>query len=363
MNNLIAVIGAGNGGTAIAAHLINIGAKVNLCDLFPEYLTEIEKCGYINLTYQGNVTRSVPNLITTNIGDAINGVKLIMIVTPAFTHKMLAESCSEYLEDNQIIILNPGRTGGAIEFLNTVRSCGCNKDIIVAEAQTLIYSCRKTDGNSVSIYGVKKSVDLGAVPSNRTDEVIEALAPFYPQFKAVPNIAWSSFANIGSMFHPTPVLLNIGRIENDRNKFKYYWDGITPSVATMIEIIDKERLNVSNAYDADVLSAKDWLIESYDTQGDTLYDCIINNDAYKDIYAPESIQVRYVTEDVPTGLVPISELGRIVNIKTPNIDSIIEILSSIYKTDFRKNGRSLINLGIDGMSKEKILQYFKTGKK
>lgn len=361
MKNSVAVIGAGNGGTAIAAHILSMNGSVNLCDLFPEFLKDIQESGYINFTYKNKSTKVKPKLVTEDICEAIKGVKIIMVVTPAFTHKMIAEACSDYLEDGQIVVLNPGRTAGALEFLNTIRALGCNKDVIISEAQTLIYSCRKTDGNSVSIYGIKKSVDISSIPGNRIYEVIDALAPYYSQFNPVPNTIWTSFSNIGSMFHPLPVLLNIARIESDHNGFKYYWDGISPSVAEMIEIIDKERLNVAKAFTADILSAKEWLVKSYDTYGDTLYARINNNKAYEDIKAPRTKNVRYVTEDVPTGLVPISELGKVVKVQTPNIDAIIELASSIYKIDFRITGRSLKNLGIDGMSKEEILQYFETG--
>ncbi len=361
MINSVAVIGAGNGGTAIAAHILSMNGSVNLCDLFPEFLKDIQEKGYINLNYNDEVTKVKPTLVTSNIGEAIKGVKIIMVVTPAFTHKMIAEACCEFLEDGQIVILNPGRTAGAIEFLHTIRSLGCNKDIIVSESQTLIYSCRKTDGNSVSIYGIKKSVDISSIPGNRINEVIEALTPFYTQFNPVSNVMWTSLSNIGSLFHPIPVLLNIGRIESDERGFKYYWEGISPSVGELIEIIDEERLSVANAYGADIISAKDWLVKSYDTYGETLYERINNNKAYEEIKAPRNIHVRYVTEDVPTGLVPISELGKVVGVSTPNIDAVIEIASSIYKTNFRETGRSLKNLGINGMFKEDILQYFKTG--
>ena len=40
MNMSVAVIGAGNGGTAIAAYMASQGAEVNLSDLFPQYFLD-----------------------------------------------------------------------------------------------------------------------------------------------------------------------------------------------------------------------------------------------------------------------------------------------------------------------------------
>ena len=360
---MVAVIGAGNGGTAIAGYLSSRGVKVNLCDLFPQYLEGIRAAGGIELISGGTTAKWKLNMVTENVDEAIRGVHLIMVVTPSFTHRMIAEACCSALTDGQVVVLNPGRTGGAVEFLSTIREKGCTADIVIAEAQTLIYSCRKTGPASVEIYGVKKEVALGAFPANRTREVLDLLAPYYPQFVPAKNCLETSFSNIGALFHPTPVLLNIGRIENDKNGFHYYVDGITPSVAKLVSQIDKERSAVAAAYGVHIASAEEWMRQSYETSGDTLFELIQHNGAYADIMAPKTIDARYVTEDVPMSLVPISELGRIAGVPTPNIDAVIQLTSSIYGKDFRAEGRCARNLGIEGMSKEQVAHFFETGER
>lgn len=363
METTVAVIGAGNGGTAIAGYLASLGVRVNLCDLFPQYVEPIQAAGGIELTQDGKTTHQTLNLVTTDAAQAIRGVHLIMVVTPSFTHKMIAEACHAALVDGQTVVLNPGRTGGALEFLNTVRAKGCTADITVAETQTLIYSCRKSGPCAVEIYGVKKEVALGAFPANRTQQVLDLLHPYYPQFTPAKNCLETSLSNIGALFHPTPVLLNIGRIESDPKGFRYYWDGISPSVSTLIKAIDGERTAVARAYGVQIPSAEEWLLQSYETSGEDLYHLIQNNDAYGDIMAPKSIQVRYVTEDVPMSLVPISELGKVAGVPTPNIDAVIQLTSSIYQTDFRSQGRCAANLGIEGMTREQVAHYFETGER
>ena len=363
METTVAVIGAGNGGTAIAGYLSSLGVKVNLCDLFPQYLEGIRAAGGIDLTCAGETTHQALNLVTEDAALAIRGVHLIMVVTPSFTHKMIAEACCSALTDGQVVVLNPGRTGGALEFLNTIRSKGCTADITVADTQTLIYSCRKTGPSSVEIYGVKKEVTLGAFPANRTRQVLDLLNPYYPQFTPAKNCLETSLSNIGALFHPTPVLLNIGRIESDPRGYRYYCDGISPSVAVLIKAIDGERMAVAQAYGIQILSAEEWLLQSYETHGDTLYELIQNNGAYGDIMSPKTIQARYVTEDVPMSLVPISTLGQAAGVPTPNIDAVIQLTSSIYGRDFRAEGRNAKNLGLEGMTKDQVAHYFETGER
>ncbi len=363
MNKPVAVIGAGNGGCAISAYLSSQGAKVNLCDLFPQYLKDLEENGGIELTLEGVTTHQTLNMLTTNVPAAIADAKLIMVVTPSFTHKMIAKAAAAALKDDQIVVLNPGRTGGALEFLNTIREEGCHAKIIIAETQTLIYSCRRTGGAAVEIYGTKKEVDLGTFPANRTQEVLDVLHPYYPQFAPAKNCLQTSLSNIGALFHPTPVLLNVGRIENDERGYRYYIDGITPSVAKLVHQIDLERQAVANAYHTPVISAEEWLKQSYETYGDSLYELIQHNEAYFDIMAPHSIDARYITEDVPMSLVPISELGHIAGVPVPNIDAVIALTSTLFGKDFRAEGRCAKNLGIEGMTRDQVAHFFETGEK
>ena len=90
MEKKVAVIGAGNGGTAIAAYLASLGVEVNLCDLFPQYLEGIIAADGIDLTLDGQTTHQRLNKVTGDVAEAISGVHLIMVVTPSFTHRMIA---------------------------------------------------------------------------------------------------------------------------------------------------------------------------------------------------------------------------------------------------------------------------------
>ncbi|MHA1235920.1 MAG: NAD/NADP octopine/nopaline dehydrogenase family protein, partial [Promethearchaeota archaeon] len=52
------------------------------------------------------------------------------------------------------------------------------------------------------------------------------------------------------------------------------------------------------------------------------------------------------TEDIPTGLVPMASLGEFLEISTPIIDSIINLSSILCGTDFKKEGRNILNLNL-----------------
>ena len=66
-------------------------------------------------------------------------------------------------------------------------------------------------------------------------------------------------------------------------------------------------------------------------------------------------RLRYVIEDVPTGLVPVSELGKKFGVKTPAIDTIINLADILFEADFRASGRNLAQLGLSQLSQEEII--------
>ena len=355
-----AVIGAGNGGQAMASHLALMGLKVNLYNRAKERIKDIQKKGGIAVSGAINGFGEL-NRITTDIKEAIEDVNIVMVVIPASGHEDIAKVCAPHLKDGQIVILSPGRTFGALEFINTVRKNGSDADIIIAEAQTIIYTSRYKEGAKVEILALKKRVPLAALPANRTEDVIEIMKEIYPQLVPAINVLKTGLDNIGAIFHPTPTLLNVGWIETPRTQFKYYYEAITPTVAKFLEIIDKERIKVAKALGIDAISAKDWLYEAYGVRGETLYEALQNNDKYRTIDAPTTLQHRYIFEDVPTGLVPIASLGDVLGVSTPNIKLIIQLASMLTGIDFWKNGRTVEKLGLKGLGVDEIKNLVERG--
>lgn len=352
-----AVIGAGNGGQAMAAYLALQGYRVTLFNRSRPTLEKIGKRG--GITLEGVLTGFARGLeLTDDPAEAVRGADVVMVTTPAFAHRKLAEVLAPHLTDGQIVVLNPGRTLGAVEFECELRANGCLADVIVAEAQSLLYACRAVKPGLVKVFSIKRSVSLAAFPAERTGEVLEAISGIFPQLVPAPNVLHTGLGNIGAVFHPAPVILNAGRIENGQ-QFEHYREGITPAVATVLEALDAERLEVAQAYGMSLPSAREWLGKTYGAAGDTLYAALQATDAYKGLSAPGDFQTRYLREDVPTSLVPIASLGREAGVATPVIDSIIVLASSLVGVDFWANGRTLDSLGLDGLGVEGILEVLK----
>ncbi|MGD9376147.1 MAG: NAD/NADP octopine/nopaline dehydrogenase family protein, partial [Anaerolineae bacterium] len=344
----VAIVGAGHGAHAMAGHLGIQGVPVRLYNKFEEEIVALRERG--GVTVEGVVEGFGPiEQVTTDPAPVVGWADIIMVVVPAFAHRSIAESCAPFLRDGQILILNPGRTGGALEVARFLRQKGAPDGMRVAEAQTLIYACRLAGPAQVRITGIKKQVLLAAFPAAGTAAVVEAIKPLYPQFRPAAHVLETSFDNIGVVFHPGTVVLNANRIEAGED-FEFY-RSMTPAVTRFLEVIDQERLAVARAFGVDVNSASEWLQRSYaGVTGESLYERIQSNRAYEGIKAPKTLQVRHLLEDVPTGLVPLASLGSLAGVPTPACRAVIDICCGLLDRDFWAEGRNAHNLGLSEMS-------------
>lgn len=347
------VAGAGNGGLSMAGHLGLMGFEVRLFNRTDEHLNAVRWYGGVDL--EGAVEGFGPvHLATSSIQAAVEGADVVMIVTPSTAHLPLAEAMAPFLHDGQIVVLNPGRTGGALEFRAALKRGASKAKPVIVEAQTFIYASRAINRHKGHIYRVKNGVPASALPSHMTPDALAVMNQAFPEFTAGSNVLATSLENIGAVFHPALTLLNAGWIESTEGNFEYYIQGISPAVARVLEKIDDERLAVAQALGIRTVSAREWLYLTYDSPGTNLYEAIKATKGYIGIKAPATINHRYIGEDVPMSLVPLSSIGEMLGIPTPTIDIVIKLAELMNGSDYRTIGRTVETLGIKGMSVEQI---------
>ena len=89
---------------------------------------------------------------------------------------------------------------------------------------------------------------------------------------------------------------------------------MTPAVARLYEAINAERVAVAAAVGASVPTLADWFERVYGVRGATLVETcqqLTYNSAgpYQATGTPKSLDHKFITEDLPTGLIPMSALG------------------------------------------------------
>ncbi|MGV9798553.1 NAD/NADP octopine/nopaline dehydrogenase family protein [Mycobacterium sp. NPDC003449] len=347
-----AILGMGNGGHAFAAYLGLRGQRVQVWDVDSARIDELRQIGSVTARGSALTGSATLDVVSSDLEEAVAGAGVILVVIPTMFHASVAEQMAAHVKDDQLVILNPGATGGALEVRGILRRAGAGS-ITVGETNNMLFTCRSARPGTVLVHAIKDRVDFACLPASATTAAIATLSPVLPQFHAVRNVLLTSLANINAMVHPLPTLLNAARCDTAA-PFDYYHEGITPAVASLIERLDKERLEIADAYGVEVQTLPEWYTDSYGRQVETLYDAVHNNVAYTDIAGPTTLQTRYLLEDVATGLVPLSELGRAAGVTTPLIDAAIDLASSLIDVNFRERGRTLARLDLERLSVPEI---------
>jgi len=357
------VIGAGHGGKAMAAHLAIMGADVALWNRTFDHISVIKKRGGIELESAEGGPHGFGKLklVTSEMAEAIPYAQVIMVVLPSSAHADIAKAAAPYLKDGQIVILHPGRTLGAIEFVKVMRDNGCTADVTVAEAETFIYASRSDGPAQARIFRIKEAVPLAALPSKHNEKVLNAILHVFPQFIDGVDVLHTGMNNMGAIFHPALSLLNSGWIEHTHGDYQFYIEGVTPSVARVLEVLDRERVTVASSVGIRARTALEWLEMAYDTVGEDLHEAIHNQPGYYGIKAPTTLNHRYIFEDVPMSLVPIASLGMRYGVSVLGMESIIRIGSIIHKTDYWRRGRTVERLGLEQWSVSELTRFVQEG--
>jgi opine dehydrogenase len=284
-----------------------------------------------------------------------------MVVLPSSAHAEIAKNMAPHLKDGQIIVLHPGRTCGAIEFNKVLCDSDCRAKVIVSEAETFIYASRADGPAQARIFRIKEAVPLSALPARLTPQVLEAIQPAYPQFIDGVDVLHTGLNNMGAIFHPAITVMNAGWIEATHGDFQFYIDGVTPSVARILEVLDRERVTIASSLGIRARTGMEWLQLAYDTVGEDLHEAIHNQPGYYGITAPTTLRHRYIFEDVPMSLVPMAALGKRYGVSVRGMESLISLANFIHRTDYWHRGRTLDKLGIDRYSVSELTEYVREG--
>ncbi len=359
----IAIIGAGNGGCAMAAQLTLMGLPVHLCETYlPQRIADLQKRGGIELGGAAGSGFATPLRMTTDLAEAVTDVDLIFWTIPANGHELHVRRIAPHLKKGQTLILTPGAAGGAFFVANSLKQLQA-EGILVGETCTLPCGCRLTSPFHVEIYDVAKDILFAMLPDAETERIWNRIKPIFPHFIRGETVLDTSLNYMNMLFHPVGMVLNAGWIEHRKGDFAYYYDGISPAVAAVLEETDRERLDIQRALGLPPVSFVEWFLRrGKGCTKESVYAAIHTSVPNRNFRAPENLEHRFLLEDVPFGLVPLSQFGRLAGVPTPVIDSLILLASKLCRRDFYREGRSLEQMGLAEMTLSQVRRYAAEGR-
>lgn len=357
----VAVIGAGNGGITAAADLTHRGFSVSLYE-HPDFsgnLEGIKKNKGIVLN-DGTGEKFIDfSEVTTDIQEAVKDAEVIMLTIPSFAIEDIADQLAPVTDENQIILLNGAGSMGTIRFSNRAKALGIDKTFNIAETNSLTYGTRAfPDEARVELSLYVKKLFFAAYPASETGRLLDICSELYDCFVPAESVWHTTLENGNPEVHPGPALLNAGRIDYSKGEFWLYKEGITEHTVKVLKAIEQERMDIGEAFgykleDAVKSRAGRGYFEDDGRDIQTLFN---TSEVYSKIKGPVSINSRYFTEDISNGLVLWSELGRLAGIRTPNIDAVITLGSTLLDKDFYEAGLTLEKLGFSNQTLQQVIR-------
>lgn len=358
-----AVIGAGNGGKTSAADLAIQGRRVRLFE-FPEFSANLDAVREDRLLRaRGAVSgEATLDLVTTELGEAVGGADWIMVATQALTHERAAAELAPLVRPDQPIVLNPGSTGGALRFARVFREAGMAAMPVLVEFGTLAYGCR-AGGAEVECALKSGRVLWGTLPSAAIETVAPELESLFPGIVRAATVLEAGLSNANPVIHPPITLLNGAAFETRGAELLFYGDGVSPTVAALIEKLDGERMALLNALGYPALpDPANSVAQGYATSDD-YYECYAKGPGFSKFRAPSTLDSRYIHEDIGLGLVLYCKLGEALGVETPTADAFVRMGRALSGIDYYvENGDVLQRLGIDGLDREALAAYLETGR-
>lgn len=354
LNMEIVIIGAGNAGKATAAYLLSMrqpsfndktddmhdsSYKVRLITGDAKKAAETEKNG---LTASGRITGNFRPMIEYSpygTGDIrASKADVIIVQTVAGAHRDVAERLKGHLGKNQLIIIFNGNWGAA-EFESVLGAEAREKNTLICETAAQLFLCSSPDINSVNITGIKESVGFAVSDMKRMREAYERAVRLFPGLKTAENIIDTSANSSNPVIHGPIAAFNITRLENGED-YTLFGTALPEKLIRYIEKADLERCAVIEALGTKATGVLEILNSFWPVKRESLRDALKENEAYRDIKGPKTLLHRYIEEDIPYGLVPLSVLGKKLGVPTPYTDSVITGLSLYLGRDFMKEGPS-----------------------
>jgi opine dehydrogenase len=184
--------------------------------------------------------------------------------------------------------------------------------------------------------------------------VINAFKGVY-ELQAAANVFEAALNSPNVNTHLMGSLLNTGAIEQAGGKFILYAHGYTPAVIRCINALHEEKTALFQALGYTNRSKPKSLETVANPNGPSELALL------RTAYGPTGMKHRYIDEDAYACASLMISLGELVGVPTPLARAMVTLASTINGIDYFTQGRTLKNLGLDGMTPVELNAYLVKG--
>ncbi|WCR10531.1 NAD/NADP octopine/nopaline dehydrogenase family protein [Paracoccus stylophorae] len=285
--------------------------------------------------------------------------EVLIVALPGYGHKTVLDALAPHIGPHHQVIISSHASLGAVYLTQLLAERGIS--VPVTAWGTTICTGRRQSGTEVQVNTVRSRVDLCTVPVERSDEALELCRDLFgDRFQPRDGLLAISLSNLNPQNHMGIALANITRME--RGETWSQGQNVTPAVGRLLERLDLERLSIARALDLEVRTIFEHFHLSFHVPVASISE--MNQQMHAQGNGgtgPATADSRYVTEDVPYGLVLTAELGRLVGRPAILHEAGIRIFSAMYGRDFAAENEILAALDLNRFTLDDLKRAARTG--
>lgn len=310
------------------------------------------------LTAKGAVETAFAPVVAASAQALAETTDIIVIALPAYGHKAVFDALAPHLADGQPVIISSHASFGALYLSRQLAERGVHLPI-VSWGTTLVTGRRS--GTTVNVNTVRQRIDCASLPADdggKSRALCQAL--FGERFVDRGSLMAIALSNLNPQNHMGIALCNMTRMEHGETWSQGH--NVTPNVGRLLEALDAERLAIAEALGLKVRTIFEHFSLSFHVPQDTV--SAMNQKMHAEGRGgtgPATADSRYVTEDVPYGLLVTVKLGELVGRPATLHKAGVQTFCALYGRDFMAENDLLAALDLDAMGLDQLLQLAREG--
>ena len=288
-----------------------------------------------------------------------NYADILLIALPAYAHKAVMDALADHVREGQTIIISSHASLGALYLSKLLSKRGVEVPIVAWG--TTITTGRQLDNTHVQVNTIRSRVDICTVPEHLNEVGLATCCSLFGErFVVRDGLLAISLSNLNPQNHMGIALANMTRMEHGEN-----WSqglNVTPNIGRLLEALDSERLAIAVQLGVSVRTIFEHFHLSFHIPVASISD--MNQAMHAQGNGgtgPATAESRYVTEDVPYGLVLTAKLGDMTSQPAKLHKAGIEIFSAMYGRDFLQENTLLDSIGLDDLTLSNLQALARSG--
>jgi opine dehydrogenase len=348
----VAILGTGGIGRAYAVHLAAQGHR-------PVLWSPTGQPPDTTLVATGILPGRFAVEVAAECAAALEGAEVAIIAAVANGHRAVMEAMAPHLRPGQVVIVSAHCSFGAL-YLSRLLAAR-DLELPIAAWATTALTGRRSGGDRVHISGQRSKLDVATLPVNRSEAGEAACrALFGDRFQRRDGLLAIALSNLNPPAHMANMLLNLTRAETGEEWPNY--GSITPAVGALMEALDDERLALARRFGLSVRTVFEHFVLSHGVAPGSVTEMSRAVHAKRpELMGPKTLNTRFVTEDVPFGLLPLELLGRMTGVAVPLHSAGIAVFSAVYGRDFRAENDLLPALNLEAHGPDGLVRLLRQG--